>query len=225
MNHSTMLFNAVYQNRLRRYVIREPNAYIEDRPGFEPIPAGNDPAHLFKNLPQNQFGGCLVYNFFHYKKPSLIKTYLDSIFQILGPGGRLLCTINDCDRWQAAMNAQSNTQSFTPLSWFLEQCSAVGYVQPHHHHLSPSVTWVELTKPGHVDLIKAGQTLAKIHNKPTDSGGTPIYWFNDKRYNKQEIENLIEAAVNLNIDTAYNCRYLYTPQQLAKLIKRRMKQT
>lgn len=233
-------FPPLYQGRLRKYVIREPGNYGATITEPTTLPAG-DTALLLSNLPQQQFDSCLVYNFFHYKKPSTIQLYLESIFEILAPGGRLLCTINDCDRWAGAVNAEQGTQTFSPLSWFLESSRQQGFDVHLHHYLSASTTWVELMKPGHTDPLKAGQTLAKINNKPPDQVNKKLDHDGNKHYNDSDTEtdnllawskfprndriSLIQTAVNLNIDTAFNCRNNYTPQQLSKLIKRRMKQS
>ena len=225
MKTCVLQFPPLYQSRLRKYVIKEPGEYPD--PITEPftLPAG-DRSLLLSNLPQQQFDSCLVYNFFNYKKPSTIQLYLKSIFKVLAPGGRLLCTINDCDRWAAAVNAQQGTQTFSPLSWFIESSAEQGFDMYLYHHLSASTTWVELMKPGSSDPLKAGQTLARVYNKLPDQINKTVDIDQDRHYNitDREINNLIETAVNLNIDTADNCRNNYTPQQLSKLIKRRMKQ-
>ena len=217
-------FPPLYQGRLRKYVIQEPGQYPSAIIDPNTVAAG-DTDLLLGNLPQGQFDSCLVYNFFNYKKPSTIQSYLKSISKILSPGGRLLCTINDGDRWAGAFNAEQGTQAFCPLSWFTKVGAEQGFELYLHHHLSESTTWVELTKPGHTDPLKAGQTLARIHNKSPDQVDKTLYNDSTRLYTKSEVENLIEAAVNLNIDTADNCRNQYTPQQLAKLIKRRTKHT
>lgn len=225
MKTSVLQFPPLYQGRLRKYIIQEPGQYPRTITDLQTMPAG-DTSLLLSNLPQQQFDSCLVYNFFHYKKPSTIQLYLKSIFEILAPGGRLLCTINDCDRWAGAVNAAQGTQTFSPLSWFIESSARQGFDLQLHHALSDSTTWVELTKPGFTDPLKAGQTLAKIYNKPPDQVNNSLDQDNDRLYNvsNSEIESLIKTAVNLNIDTADNCRNNYTPQQLSKLIKRRIKQ-
>lgn len=226
MKTCVLQFPPLYQSRLRKYVIKEPGEYPENITDPLTLPAGNR-SLLLGNLPQQQFDSCLVFNFFHYKKPSTIQLYLKSIFEILAPGGRLLCTINDCDRWAGAVNAEQGTQTFSPLSWFVKSSAEQGFDLYLYHHLSASTTWLELTKPGHTDPLKAGQTMARVYNKLPDQVNKTIDHDDNKPYNvtDREIEDLIETAVNLNIDTADNCRNNYTPQQLSKLIKRRMKQS
>jgi hypothetical protein len=226
MKACVLQFPPLYQGRLRKYVIKEPGQYPDTITDRTTLPAG-DSTLLLGNLPQQQFDSCLVYNFFHYKKPSTIQLYLKSIFKVLTPGGRLVCTINDCDRWAGAVNAEQGTQTFSPLSWFVESSRQQGFDLHLHHYLSASATWVELIKPGSTDPLKAGQTLARIYNKPPDQVNKTLDHDGNKNYNisDTEIDNLIETAVNLNIDTAYNCRNNYTPQQLSKLIKRRIKET
>lgn len=226
MKACVLQFPPLYQSRLRKYVIKEPGNYPDPITDPLNLPAG-DNSLLLSHLPQQQFDSCLVYNFFHYKKPSTIQLYLKSIFKILAPGGRLLCTINDCDRWAGAVNAEQGTQTFSPLSWFLKSSADQGFELYLQHHLSASTTWVELMKPGSSDPLKAGQTLARVYNKLPDQINKSVDIDQDSHYNNtdREINNLIETAVNLNIDTANNCRNNYTPQQLSKLIKRRIKQT
>jgi SAM-dependent methyltransferase len=224
MKACVLQFPPLYQGRLRKYVIKEPGDYPQTITDPLTLPAG-DTALLLGNLPSQQFDSCLVYNFFNYKRPSTIQLYLKSIFKILAPGGRLLCTINDCDRWAGAINAEQGTQTFSPLSWFIESSTEQGFDFYLHYHLSASTTWIELTKPGFTDPWKAGQTLARVYNKSPDQIDKILDNDSARLYTASEVENLIMTAVNLNIDTVDNCRNNYTPQQLSKLIKRRMKQS
>lgn len=219
-------WNPAYQSRLRTYVVREPNRPVGQASSTGSVYANRTVKHLLENLPHNQFDGCLVYNFFHYKNAELIDLYLKSITQILTPGGKLLCTINDCDKWAGVQQAVNGAASFVPKSWFVDLADSYGLRLSFCYDLAPHLTWIELEKPGSIRPLRAGQTMAKILNKsPEHYIVTAVDRERNSSYTKPEIEHLIEAAINLNIDTAYNCRYNYTPRQLAKLIKRRMKKS
>jgi hypothetical protein len=56
------MFNEIYQRRLRTYVINE-----------------RSDEEILSKLPNNQFGMCLVYNYFNYRPFEVLKQYLIEI--------------------------------------------------------------------------------------------------------------------------------------------------
>lgn len=138
-------FNELYQSRLRYYAIRE----------------GSDQS-MMDQLPNNQFGFCLAYNFFHYKPFEIMRAYLREIYDKLRPGGVLAMTYNDCDRKGAVELAERSFTCYTPGRMILAICESVGFVIEQNYRLDAAVNWVELRKPGHLVSLRGGQTLAKI---------------------------------------------------------------
>ena len=139
------LFTPLYQNRLRYYVIKE---------------SATEP--MLSQLPQDQFGFCLAYNFFHYKPFEIMRGYLTEIYQKLRPGGVVGITFNDCDRRGAVELAESMFACYTPGRMVLALCESVGFVIEKNYQLDAAVNWVEMRKPGQMATLRGGQSLARI---------------------------------------------------------------
>jgi len=142
-------FNPVYQQRLRPYVIDEQE----------------DVAVLAK-VPDNQFGLCLVYNFFNFKPFEVVKQYLAEIYSKLAPGGVLMMTINDCDSYKAVILVERFFGCYTPGNLICGVATSIGFEKVFSWNDGGPSTWLEFKKPGHLNSIKGGQTLAKIMPKP-----------------------------------------------------------
>lgn len=141
-------FNELYQSRLRYYAIRESSDHA-----------------MMEVLPDNQFGFCLAYNFFHYKPFEIMRAYLREIYQKLRPGGLLAMTFNDCDRKGAVELAERSFTCYTPGRMVLAICESVGFVIEQNYRIDAAVNWVELRKPGSMTSLRGGQTLARIVEK------------------------------------------------------------
>jgi glutathione S-transferase len=139
-------FNEVYRHRVRPYIIEESFT--------QPI---------LNLLPDNQFGFCFVYNYLNYRPFEIIKKYLEEIYKKLAPGGTLIMTFNDCDRYQAIQLVEQNITCYTPGSLILGWINYLGFeeVFKYQHDQEPS-TWLELRKPGKLNSLRGGQALAKI---------------------------------------------------------------
>lgn len=145
-------FNEQYQSRLRTYTIKR-------RGEIQNIP-------LLPQIPTNQFGICLVFNWFNYRPLEIIKKYLIEIYQKLRPGGSLIMTFNDCDREKAVMLVEQNSASYIPGSLLIELTTVIGYELTFKWHDNGPTTWLELKKPGELSSLRGGQTLGKILPKP-----------------------------------------------------------
>jgi SAM-dependent methyltransferase len=138
-------FPEEYQRRLRLYTVKE-----------------NINSTILDKIPNNQFGICLVYNFFEFKPFEVIRTYLTEIYQKLKPGGTLIMTFNDCDREKAVKLAEQRYACYTPGSLVRYFASTIGYDQIFSWNNNGPTTWLELRKPGTLTSLRGGQTLAKI---------------------------------------------------------------
>jgi len=143
-------FNEGYRRRLRPYVIEE----SFDRP-------------ILKDLPDNQFGFILAYNYLNYRPFEIIKKYIEEIYNKLAPGGTLIMTFNDCDRYQAIQLVEQTITCYTPGSLIYGWIDYIGFeeISRIEYRDSPS-TWIELRKPGNLSSLRGGQSLAKILPKP-----------------------------------------------------------
>jgi SAM-dependent methyltransferase len=142
-------FNESYQHRVRTYMVSE-----------------RENEKILKNLPDEQFGLILVYNFFNFRPVEIIKHWLQELYQKLRPGGMLLMTINDCDRAKGVMLAEQHFCCYTPGGMILNLAQSIGFETEFVWHDSGPSTWMELRKPGAWTSIRGGQTLAKIMPKP-----------------------------------------------------------
>jgi hypothetical protein len=141
-------FPEEYQRRLRLYTVKE-----------------TIDTEILDKIPNNQFGICLVYNFFEFKPFEIIRSYLTEIYQKLKPGGTLIMTFNDCDRDKAVKLVEQHYACYTPGTMIQQFASTVGYNQIFSWNNDGPTTWLELRKPGTLTSLKGGQTLAKIINK------------------------------------------------------------
>jgi hypothetical protein len=147
---SMVQFPEQYQKRLRSYYIDENN--------FE--------GPLLSALPDNQFGLCLAFDFFNFKPLEVLKQYLVEIYQKLRPGGVLAMTINDCDYIAAMVLVDNFFGCYTPGRLVLDFAEDIGFELHYQQHKDGEpVTWLELQKPGSLESLRGGQTLAKIVRK------------------------------------------------------------
>ena len=137
-------FTPEYQRRLRVHEIAEVLG--------EPI---------FTSMPMEQIGICLAYSFFNHRPIELIQRYLTEIFPLLRPGGVLLMTYNECDHEEGVDLAERTFNSYTPGHLLREIMVDIGYQITFQWSLR-AFAWIELTKPGDLTSLRAGQTLARI---------------------------------------------------------------
>jgi hypothetical protein len=141
-------FPAIYQRRLRTYIIDELSESFVGK------------------VPDNQFGLCLVYNFLNFRPLEVVKTYILELYQKLRPGGTVIMTFNDCDRVPGVLLAEQGYACYTPGKLIIQHALSVGYeITLSWHDRGPS-TWLEIRKPGALTSLRGGQTMAKIISKP-----------------------------------------------------------
>lgn len=140
-------FTPEYQRRLRRYVVDE----------------YSDPDLPFlSQLPDEQFGFILAYNFFNYKPLSVISKYMEEAYTKLRPGGTLAMTFNNCDHADGVKLAERAFATYTPSRRIREIATQFEYRITMFYEINTAVTWLELKKPGELTSLRGGQALAKI---------------------------------------------------------------
>ena len=142
-------FNEKYQNRLRTYTVKE----------------DLDQEEILGRIPNNQFGLVFAFYYFNFRPIEYIKKWLTEIYQKLKPGGVLLMTFNDCDRASAITMVEEMFCAYTPGYLIYELAASIGYEVEFSWHDDRATTWVEFKKPGQLETLKGGQTLAKIVSK------------------------------------------------------------
>jgi hypothetical protein len=108
---------------------------------------------------------CLAFNFFEFTSIEVLEQYLKNIFNKLRPGGILAMTFNDCDRAHCVALVEKNFCFYTPGQRVKATAKSIGYRQIFSWTDMGNLTWLELRKPGELESIRGGQTLAKIVNK------------------------------------------------------------
>jgi hypothetical protein len=146
LDSATEQFPPEYQRRLRHYILRE----------------NDDQGQVLRDLPDGQFGFCLVMNFFHFKPFELIRLYLAEIYRKLKPGGVVALTFNDCDRWGAVELAERHFMCYTPGGMLISLAQSLGFEIQQCYHIDNSSTWLEMRRPGELTSLRGGQSLAKI---------------------------------------------------------------
>jgi SAM-dependent methyltransferase len=138
-------FNKIYQNRLRPYVIRE-----------------DQEQDILWQLPDNQFGLVLAWNYFNHRPFEIMRRYLTELYKKMRPGGMLLMTYNDCDRWEGVKAVEAKVGLYTPGFLIQGFAESLGFEQHFIYHQNGPWTWIEYRKPGEWNSLRGGQTLAKI---------------------------------------------------------------
>jgi SAM-dependent methyltransferase len=145
MQPAIQAFTPEYQRRLRPYVIDD----------YKHVDA-------LRQLPANQFGLIFAYNYFNYKPMKVVREYLDSMFARLRPGGVAIFTYNDCDWAHGVALAEKNFMCYTPGREIQAHCNQLGFETLSVNHGQGDVAWMEIKKPGEIESIRGGQSLAKI---------------------------------------------------------------
>jgi tetratricopeptide (TPR) repeat protein len=138
-------FTVEYRQRLRPYAIDD--SKNED---------------VMWSLPDGQFGFIFAYNYFNFKPMSVLCRYIDQMYTKLRPGGVALFTFNDCDWRQGVALAEKNFMCYTPGTGIVSHASLVGFEILDRYRGQGDLAWLEIKKPGEIESIKGGQTLAKI---------------------------------------------------------------
>jgi hypothetical protein len=138
-------FNELYQRRLRPYIIRE-----------------DQDDDILWQLPENQFGLILAWNYFNHRPFEIIRRYLTELYTKIRPGGMLLMTYNDCDRWPGVVSAETGTALYTPGSLITSFAESLGFERTFTYNDDGPWTWSEFRKPGAWQSNRGGQALAKI---------------------------------------------------------------
>ena len=138
-------FTPEYQRRLRPYVIND----------YEHVDA-------LWQLPAYQFGLIFAYNYFNYKPMKVVRQYLDSMFARLRPGGVAIFTYNDCDWAHGVALAEKSFMCYTPGREIKAHCHQLGFETLSVNRGQGDVAWMEIRRPGEIDSIRGGQSLAKI---------------------------------------------------------------
>jgi SAM-dependent methyltransferase len=145
-------FNPFYRNRLRPYLLKSHTG-----------PESFD----LSALPQNQFGFVFSWNVFNYLPLAETRAYLNSIYNVLRPGGVAMFSYNNCDIPQMVEYVEQGYRSWMPSKLLIDACKKLGFEIIATSSTELTVHWIEIKKPGELKTIKAHQTMGKILNANT----------------------------------------------------------
>ena len=117
---------------------------------------------FLSELPENQFGLILATNYFERLSFEVAKQVLHEAWGKLRPGGTFIFTVNNCDRSIAAQHAEAGYASFIPGSILQAYAERTGFECVFSFDITNSSTWYEFKKPGQLESLRGGQSLAKI---------------------------------------------------------------
>lgn len=138
-------FTPEYQRRLREYV-------VDDRQS----------GTILHDLPTNQFGFVLAYNFFNFKPMEILNRYMTELATKLRPGGTLLMTYNNCDRSHGVALAERSYMMYQPRRLVQAHVEKSGLEVVEAYDGPGDLSWLEIRRPGNIETLRGGQALAKI---------------------------------------------------------------
>jgi SAM-dependent methyltransferase len=138
-------FTPDYQRRLRQYVV---NDYV--------------PGAILNELPGNQFGVIFAYNYFNYRPMEVIGRYIQEIASKLRLGGTFIMTYNNCDRAHGVGLAERSWMCYTPQRLIVAAAVDAGLELVSATDAPGDVSWIEFVRPGKIETLRGGQSLAKI---------------------------------------------------------------
>jgi hypothetical protein len=145
-------YPALYQTRLRPYVIKDLN---------------------FELLPQSQFGFILVWDLFHHCKLSVIQDILKTLFKLLRPGGVIMFNFYNSDsaaiaeRVDESLHPFADTESITNLIKDIRFNLIDLITLPTENIVIPDISVAIIKKPGDLSTLKGHQVVGEIVNDKT----------------------------------------------------------
>lgn len=118
--------------------------------------------HDLSMLPQEQIGFVLAWNVFNYFPLEAIKSYLNEIKKVVRPGGTIMFSYNNSDRWQGAEMVENAFMCHTPKHILVPLVESLGFTVTNSYDYDPTVSWVEIQKSGKLSTCKAHQSMGAV---------------------------------------------------------------
>jgi len=71
-------------------------------------------------------------------------------------------TYNNCNTEIGVGHAERGYMCYTPKKYIVQHAESVGFEFTFEHNGLGDLSWLEFVKPGKIESIRGGQTLAKI---------------------------------------------------------------
>ena len=138
-------FTPDYQRRLRQYVV---NDYV--------------PGAILNEIPSGQFGVIFAYNYFNYRPMEVVRRYIQEIASKLRPGGSFIMTYNNCDRAHGIGLTERSWMCYTPQRLIVATAEQAELELVSATDEPGDLSWIEFVRPGEIETLRGGQSLAKI---------------------------------------------------------------
>ena len=135
-------FPPAYQNRLRKYNLRQD--------------------HRLTELPRGQMSFVFSWGYFNYVSVDTMHVVLEEVMNVMRPGGVFMFSYNDGDTSAGAGMAENFAQTYMPKSILIPLCLSLGYELLNDCSYSTNISWLEIKKPGILQTVKAHQALGEI---------------------------------------------------------------
>lgn len=150
-NHEKMLFNVrtrwheKYQKRLRYYTFNEEK---------------ENPLDM---LPENQYGLIVSLGYFNYKPKRIIESFARNVYNLLRDGGVYIFTYNNCDLAKGVERVDQFFCTYMPRTHLETMLTEIGFQIIKSVDATSVTQWIEVKKPGLLQSLRGGQTLAMIN--------------------------------------------------------------
>lgn len=144
LDHEKNSYSEQYQKRLRLYLFNE---------------------RILSDLPQNQFGLVLCFDFLNLLNTHIIQQYIKKLYDLCRPGGVCIFTYNN-----AEIPSMAERIDLQELPWasksYVEHClkqagfEVIAMIDDLNNN--NTMSWAEARKPGELKTIKASAVLGQI---------------------------------------------------------------
>ena len=140
-------FPDAYQRRLRLYEIKNRN---------------------YSELPHDQFGLILCWDYFNYLPIDTIEQYLGSIIKLLRPGGKLVFSYTNGEIVSSAKLVEEHKAPWATATLLTDMITNLGYEFivaenfPTNDMFDSWISWMEIKKPGELTTVKRAQAVGAV---------------------------------------------------------------
>ena len=167
---------------------------------------------IFENLPPNQFGFIMSFNWLNYVPREGIQKVYEEIFELLRPGGTFMHTYNNCEYHHTCGLYENGTHPYITSAQIKKLANSVGF-ELVFEHSDRGFDWMEIKKPGKLQSVKHGPALGKICRDPEVEQPEA-----KKRWNKKEVLAIQQEAIDIGIDYPKRIKTVYSLDTLVKKI-------
>lgn len=121
---------------------------------------------IMPQIPRDQIGVSVLWFFLNFRPWEIVRKWLDELWQVTRPGGRVMFTYNDCDQAHGVALYESGYMSYTPGHRIRSHAISLGFEIVEDWHPTADLAWMILKKPGSLITSRACYPLAKVIARP-----------------------------------------------------------